>query len=105
MTCRPPGHWTPPNGKPTAPAEFYHRGHRYTVARPTCLDLFNWIWERAQATLSDMKTIDHRSVAAAWRHAAENWLRCPSLITVTTTHEDLTETNQLVPLFSEKRSH
>jgi transposase InsO family protein len=43
---------------------------------------FGWIRIRANDSIQQLEKIDHRSLNAAWRHAAEAWLRCQGLITV-----------------------
>jgi transposase InsO family protein len=75
-------------------AERYHCGLRQKVDRSTRSAIFDLLWAQTQAILSDMKRMDHRRVAAAWRRSAEGWLRCQSLITVTTNHENLINQNQ-----------
>jgi hypothetical protein len=43
---------------------------------------FEWIKLRSDATINQMDKPDLRAVRAAWRHAAESWLRCQGLITL-----------------------
>jgi transposase InsO family protein len=43
---------------------------------------FGWIRIRANDSIQQLEKIDHRSLNAAWRHAAESWLRCQGLIIV-----------------------
>ncbi|HEY1792917.1 MAG TPA: hypothetical protein VGG34_08355 [Opitutaceae bacterium] len=43
---------------------------------------FEWIRIRANDSIKQLEKIDHRSLNAAWRHAAEAWLRCQGLITI-----------------------
>jgi hypothetical protein len=65
----------------TACEAYYHQPHvRFT--KRARLAVFEWIRVHAIDRISQRETIDHRSVLAAWRHAAETWLRCQGLITV-----------------------
>ena len=65
----------------TACEAYYHQPHvRYT--KRARLAVFEWLRGHAIDRISQLETIDHRSVLAAWRRAAETWLRCQGLITV-----------------------
>jgi transposase InsO family protein len=65
----------------TACEAYHHRPHaRYT--KRDRLNAFVWIRVHAIDRISQLEKIDHRSVLAAWRAAAETWLRCQGLITV-----------------------
>lgn len=44
--------------------------------------IFGWIRSHSLQIIQNMSNPDHRSVGAAWRIAAENWLRRQNLITV-----------------------
>jgi hypothetical protein len=47
------------------------------------LAIFEWIRVHAKDRIQhQLEKIDQRSVRAAWRRAAETWLRCQGLITV-----------------------
>jgi transposase InsO family protein len=54
--------------------------HRYKQRQRHAI--FGWIRIRANDSIQQLEKIDHRSLNAAWRHAAEAWLRCQGLITV-----------------------
>jgi transposase InsO family protein len=54
--------------------------HRYNQRQRHAI--FGWIRIRANDSIQQLEKIDHRSLNAAWRHAAEAWLRCQGLITV-----------------------
>jgi hypothetical protein len=62
--------------------EAYHHQPRHRYNRRHRLATFGWIPIHANDRIQQLEKIDHRSVNAAWRHAAENWLRCQGLITV-----------------------
>lgn len=65
----------------TAAEAYHHRPHaRYTMKRRHAV--FAWIRGHAFARINQLEKADHRSVLAAWRAAAETWLRCQGLITV-----------------------
>jgi len=65
----------------TAAEAYYHQPHaRYTKRER--LAIFEWIRIHANDRIQQLETIDQRSVRAAWRRAAETWLRCQGLITV-----------------------
>jgi transposase InsO family protein len=63
--------------------EAYQHRPRHRFNRRARLATFEWIRIRAKDRMGKLETIDHRSLNAAWRHAAETWLRCQGLITVT----------------------
>lgn len=46
-----------------------------------------WIRRRLNATIQRVGKHDRRGLNAAWRHAAETWLRCQGLITVSVNGE------------------
>jgi transposase InsO family protein len=54
--------------------------HRYSLRQR--LATFGWIRVHANDRIQQLEKIDRRSLNAAWRHAAESWLRCQGLITV-----------------------
>jgi hypothetical protein len=92
-----------------SPAEMFYAGPHLHVARPTRAAIFHSLQLAAGCILSRMKTPDPRSVPAAWRLAAQSWLRRQALISVfnplsppTNTHTNQT---QLLPHFSPKWSH
>ena len=89
-----------------SPAEMFYSGPRLRVRRPDRRRLFDCLWERTCDILSQMKTVNHRLEARAWRLAAESWLRCQSLISVTTnknpsenTDRNHNKNHQVLPLF------
>jgi transposase InsO family protein len=53
------------------------------------LATFEWIRIHAIDRVRQLEKIDRRSLNAAWRHAAEAWLRCQGLITVSINHKVL----------------
>ena len=55
---------------------------RPPYSRRDRLATFEWIRVHAIDRISQLEKIDQRSVNAAWRHAAESWLRCQGLIVV-----------------------
>jgi hypothetical protein len=59
---------------------------------------FDLIWDDARRRLSAMEFVKQRSINAAWRRAAECWLRCQSLIAVNHPHQTNHKKNQLPPL-------
>lgn len=63
--------------------EAYQHQPRRRHNRRARLATFGWIRIHANDRIQQLETIDHRSLNAAWRHAAEAWLRCQGLITVT----------------------
>jgi len=62
--------------------EAYQHQPRHRYNRRHRLATFGWIRIRANDSIEQMEKIDQRSLNAAWRHAAETWLRCQGLITV-----------------------
>ena len=66
----------------TAAEAYYHQPHaRYTKRER--LAIFEWIRVHAKDRIRHQpEKVDQRSVSAAWRRAAETWLRCQGLITV-----------------------
>lgn len=62
--------------------EAYHHQPRRRYSRRDRLATFEWIRVHAIDRINQLEKIDHRSVNAAWRHAAESWLRCQGLIVV-----------------------
>jgi len=62
--------------------EAYHHQPHACFSKRERLAVFEWIRIHAIDRINQLETIDHRSVAAAWRLAAETWLRCQGLITV-----------------------
>lgn len=66
----------------TAAETYYHQPHaRYTKRQRRTI--FEWIHIHAKDRINQLEKVDQRSVNAAWRRAAETWLRCQGLITVT----------------------
>ena len=63
--------------------EAYQHQPRHRYNRRERLATFGWIWIRARDRIEQLEKIDRRSLNAAWRHAAETWLRCQGLIIVT----------------------
>jgi transposase InsO family protein len=62
--------------------EAYQHQPRHRYNRRDRLATFGWIRVHAKDRIQQLEKIDHRSLNAAWRHAAETWLRCQGLITV-----------------------
>jgi len=65
----------------TACEAYHHQPHAHYAKRER-LAIFEWIRVHANDRINQLEKIDHRSVHAAWRRAAETWLRCQGLITV-----------------------
>ena len=66
------------------PAEMFFTGPHLHVARPTRAAIFQSLQCATRRILSHMRTPDHRCLAAAWRQAAQSWLRRQALISVST---------------------
>ena len=64
------------------PSEVYYHQARRKHTRRARLAIFEWIRLHSIDSVKQMEKIDQRSVDAAWRQAAETWLRCQGLITV-----------------------
>ena len=62
--------------------EAYHHQPHAQLSKRERLATFEWIRIHTNDRIQQLEKIDHRSVLAAWRHAAETWLRCQGLITV-----------------------
>jgi transposase InsO family protein len=62
--------------------EAYQHQPRRRHNRRDRLATFGWIRIHANDRIQQLERIDHRSLNAAWRHAAETWLRCQGLIIV-----------------------
>ncbi len=65
----------------TACEAYHHQPHARWSKRER-LAVFEWIRVRSIDSVSQLEKVDHRSVRAAWRLAAETWLRCQGLVTV-----------------------
>lgn len=65
-----------------AACEAYQHQPRHRYNRRDRLATFEWIRIHAKDRIEQLERIDHRRLHAAWRHAAEAWLRCQGLITV-----------------------
>jgi transposase InsO family protein len=65
----------------TACEVYHHQPHAHYTKRER-LAIFEWIRIHAKDRIQQLEKIDQRSVRAAWRRAAETWLRCQGLITV-----------------------
>ena len=65
-------------------AEVYYRQVRSRFGRRQRHLTFAWITMRSNATIQNMEKPDHRSLHAAWRHAAQTWLRHQGLISQST---------------------
>jgi transposase InsO family protein len=65
----------------TACDAYYHQPHARLTKRER-LATFEWIRIHANDRINQLEKIDRRSINAAWRRAAETWLRCQGLITV-----------------------
>ena len=60
---------------------YHHQPHlRFSIRER--LAVFEWISVHAIDKIRQLEKIDQRRVAASWRLAAETWLRCQGLITV-----------------------
>jgi hypothetical protein len=64
-------------------AEAYCHQTRTRFTRRERHATFQWLTAHSNATIQNTKTTDHRSAGAAWRLAAETWLRCQGMITIT----------------------
>jgi transposase InsO family protein len=76
-------------------AEVYHQQPHATFSKAKRRAIFVWIQAHAKDRLEKMEKIDHRSVSAAWRAAAETWLVCQGLITIS-------ETKKVLPYLTKK---
>jgi len=65
----------------TACEAYHHQSHARFKKRER-LAIFEWIRIHAIDRINQLEKINHRNVLAAWRLAAETWLRCQGLITV-----------------------
>lgn len=63
-------------------SEAYHHHAPAHYSQRARLAVFEWIHVHAIDRINQLEKVDHRSVLAAWRGAAESWLRCQGLITV-----------------------
>jgi hypothetical protein len=64
------------------PAQAYAHHARSRFTMRDRFKTFQWITSRATGILKENQSTDRRSVRAAWRIAAESWLRCQGLITI-----------------------
>ena len=78
--------------------EAYYGQPRLRYSKRQRLSTFEWIQRHAMDRLSHLDKVDHRSALAAWRLAAETWLRCQGLITVSIN-------KQVLPYFPRKYVH
>jgi len=69
------------------PCEAYAHRRRHRFNRKARHAIFALITLRAKDSLSKLERLDQRSVDTAWRHAAEAWLVCQGLITVSSTQK------------------
>jgi transposase InsO family protein len=77
-----PVRWQPAALLPYVVAvQHQHQPHAHYTKRER-LAIFEWIRIHAKDRIHQLEKIDQRSVRAAWRRAAETWLRCQGLITV-----------------------
>jgi transposase InsO family protein len=65
----------------TATESYQHQPHA-SYSKRERLAIFEWIRIHAKDRMQQLEKLDQRSVLAAWRRAAETWLRCQGLITV-----------------------
>lgn len=79
-------------------AEVYHHQPHALYSKRTRLAVFEWMRAFALDRISQLEKVDHRSVLAAWRLAAESWLRCQGLITVSIN-------NKVLPHLPQKYVH
>ena len=63
-------------------AEVYHESPRRRFSRVQRHAVLEWISRRACVIFQHRRSRGRRSFDAAWRQAAESWLRCQGLITV-----------------------
>ncbi len=74
----------------SAAGEAYHHQPHARYAKRERLAIFEWIRVHAKDRIQHQpEKIDQRSVRAVWRRAAETWLRCQGLITVSINHKVL----------------
>lgn len=76
------------HGQTACEAYAHRRRHRFN--RKARHAIFALITVRAKDSISQLERKDQRSADAAWRHAAEAWLVCQGLITVTSTQKSVT---------------
>jgi transposase InsO family protein len=72
-----------------SPAQTYPQQGRSRFGKRQRHTTFEWIRGRSNEILESMETLDRRNVRAAWRLAAETWLRCQDLISVSVNHKVL----------------
>jgi hypothetical protein len=65
-------------------AEVYYHQTRSRFGRRQRHLTFAWITMRSNATIQNMEKPDRRRLHAAWRHAAQTWLRRQRLISLST---------------------
>jgi transposase InsO family protein len=87
------------------PTEMFSYGPRLRVAKPERLAIYHLLWEQTRRSVAAMERVNQRSIQAAWRHAAQSWLRDHRLITLNTNNQNHETKTQLLPLFSPKWSH
>lgn len=68
-------------GGHSAAETFYHQPRSRFGIRKRHIT-FEWIKSYSNANLQRTERFDRRSLNAAWRHAAETWLRCQGLISL-----------------------
>lgn len=75
-------------------AEVYHHQARSRFGRRQRHTTFEWITMHANATIRNLEKPDQRSLNAAWRRAAQTWLRRQGLISLSTNPKVLPHLNQ-----------
>ena len=83
----------------------FYAGPHLRVDRATRRSIFESLCQQTWLILHHVKTLHQHSFAAAWRKAAQSWLRCQALISVATNQENRTNQQLLLPLFAKKWSH
>jgi transposase InsO family protein len=78
--------------------EIYYQQRHARYGKSDRLAVFEWIKIHAIDRIKRLEKVDQRSAHAAWRAAAESWLRCQGLITVSVN-------NKVLPRFSKNRVH
>jgi transposase InsO family protein len=63
-------------------SEAYHGWHRHRFSKQARAAILEWLNEQVRGNIAMTGRADQRSVARAWRKAAETWLRCHGLIAV-----------------------
>ena len=78
--------------------EVYYQQRHARYGKHTRRVVFEWIRIHAIDRIKRLEKVDQRSALAAWRAAAESWLRCQGLITVSVN-------KKVLPRFSKNCAH